>query len=190
MGTFPLVSMAPLSTLVNPMPHTRHPSRRLFLFTALLLGLVGCASGPKFDTSAVDKTLLPTAVAADIDAGRGRTAMWGGPIINSRNYENTSQLEVLAYPLNDAGRPQLDQSPLGRFLVQRAGYLETVDYAPGRLITAIGPVAGVRSGAVGDARYNYPVVEARQLHLWPRSEGAPRSSNPQFHFGIGIGVIR
>ncbi len=165
------------------------PFHRALVFAAFLLGLAACAGGPKFDTSAVDKNLLPTAVAADIDATRGRTAMWGGAIINSRNYENTSQLEVLAYPLNDAGRPQLDQSPLGRFLVQRAGYLETVDYAPGRLITAIGPVAGVRSGTVGEARYNYPVLEARQLHLWPRSEAVPRT-NPQFHFGIGIGVIR
>jgi outer membrane lipoprotein len=167
----------------------RHPLRLVLLFAALLLGLVACASGPKFDTSAVDKSLVPTAVAADIDAARGRTAMWGGAIINSRNYEDTSQLEVLAYPLTDVGRPQLDQPPLGRFLVQRSGYLETVDYAPGRLITAIGPVAGVRSGTVGEARYNYPVIEARQLHLWPRSDVAPRST-PQFHFGIGIGVIR
>lgn len=163
---------------------------RLSLFSALLLGVVACATGPEFDTSAVDKNLLPTAAAADIDAARGRTAMWGGAIINSRNYESTSLVEVLAYPLDDAGRPRLDQSPLGRFLVQRAGYLETVDYAPGRLVTAIGPVAGVRSGTVGEARYNYPVVEARQLHLWPRSETAPRTTNPQFHFGIGIGVIR
>lgn len=167
-----------------------HPLSRVILVGALLLGLVACASGPKFDTSAVDKALLPTAVAADVDTTRGRTAMWGGPIINSRNFEDRSQLEVLAYPLNDAGRPRLDQSPLGRFLIDRAGYLETVDYAPGRLVTAIGPVAGVRSGTVGDARYNYPVLEARQLHLWPRSETVPRSTNPQFHFGIGIGVIR
>ena len=163
---------------------------RLFLFAALLLGVSACASGPKFDTSVVDRALVPTAVAADIDAARGRTAMWGGAIVNSRNFENSSQLEVLAYPLDDAGRPRLDQPPLGRFLVQRAGYLETVDYAPGRLVTMIGPVAGVRSGTVGEARYDYPVLEARQLHLWPRSEAAGRSTNPQFHFGIGIGVIR
>lgn len=162
----------------------------LFLSAALLLGLAACASGPKFDTSGVDKSLIPTAVAADIDAARGRTAMWGGTVINSRNQERISELEVLAYPLSDSGRPQLDQSPLGRFLVQRAGYLETVDYAPGRLITAIGPVAGVRSGTVGAARYDYPVIEARELHLWPRSETAGGVSNPQFHFGIGIGVIR
>lgn len=163
---------------------------RLLLFAAVLLGITACASGPKFDTSAVDKALVPTAVAADIDAARERTAMWGGVIVNSRNEENTSQVEVLAYPLDDSGRPRLDQSPLGRFLVQRAGYLETVDYAPGRLVTAIGPIAGVRSGKVGETRYTYPVVDARQFHLWPRSEAAARSSNPQFHFGIGIGVIR
>lgn len=168
----------------------RHSLHLLLLCVTIMFGLAACATGPDFDTSAVDKSLLPTAAAANIDTARGRTAMWGGPIINSGNYEDTSQLEVLAYPLDDDGRPRLDQPPLGRFLAQRAGYLETVDYAPGRLITAIGQVAGVRSGTVGEARYTYPVIEARQLHLWPRSEAVPRSTNPQFHFGIGIGVIR
>jgi outer membrane lipoprotein len=38
---------------------------------------------------------------------------------------------------------------------------------------------------LGELEYAYPVIEKRELHIWP-VEGAPATS-PQFHFGIGIG---
>jgi len=102
-----------------------------------------------------------------------------------RNLEQGTRLEVLSYPLDSRGRPEQDASPKGRFLLQREGYLEPVDYAPGRLITAVGAVTGVEEGKVGDAPYRYPLMQAEQLHLWPKPESYRRQT-PQVHFGIGV----
>jgi outer membrane lipoprotein len=55
-------------------------------------------------------------------------------------------------------------------------------------VTVVGAVTGNRTGKVGEAQYIYPVVFASRLYLWPPE--TQHSSDPQFHFGIGIGIIR
>lgn len=158
-------------------------NRWLVLLGALLLG--ACAGAPKFDTQGVDPGLAPRQAADLGSAAVGRRVQWGGAVVAVDNLERRTRLEVLAYPLDSRGRPQEDAAPRGRFLLLREGYLEPVDYAPGRLITAVGTVTGIEQGQVGEAPYAYPVLEADQLHLWPPA-ARYRRQNPQFHFGIGV----
>lgn len=164
------------------------PRLTWIVITALLLTLAGCASGPRLDTKNVDKNIVPNQAIAQIDSVRGKIVMWGGTIIASHNLQNATEIEVLAYPLDGDGRPQLNRTPLGRFIARHDAYLEPVDYAPGRLLTVVGPILDVRDGAVGQAPYRFPVVNAQQLALWPKDTAY--SSQPQLHFGIGIGIIR
>jgi outer membrane lipoprotein len=94
----------------------------------------------------------------------------------------------LAYPLDADARPQSDSNPLGRFILERAGYLEPATYAEGRRITAVGTVTGTRAGQVGDSDYNYPVITARQLYLWPPGQGRDGVSvGGYIGFGVGGG---
>jgi len=158
--------------------------RVLVLATWTALVLAACA-GPKIDDKGVDKALMPGNVVANADATRGQRVRWGGVIIDSSNLKDTTQLEVLAYPLDDRGLPLRDAAPIGRFLALKNGYLETTDYAQGRMVTVKGEVQGTRTGKVGAADYVYPVVAIDQIHLWDESHGR---GNTQFHFGIGIGV--
>lgn len=153
---------------------------KLFLLAVLLLA--GCASGPRYPTEGVELTLTPRQAAGEIDTVRGKTILWGGIIISSTNLKNESRLEILAYPLDSSQYPQTDSSPLGRFLLFKDGYLETVDYAPGRLISVRGPLTATDQGKVGDTRYTYPVVKTRDIYLWPRGG----RSDPRVHFGIGV----
>jgi len=146
---------------------------------------VACATRPAFDLSGVDAALTPAKAAADIDAARGHRVEWGGVIVSARNLRDHTDLEVLAYPLDRSARPQLDAKPLGRFMLMKPGYLETVDYAPGRLLTAVGPVTAARDGTVGEAPYRFALMTAEQLRLWPA--WMPRSSQPRIQFGVGIG---
>ena len=150
------------------------------LLSALLLG--ACASGPRYPTEGVELSLTPQQAIAEADAARGKTILWGGMIINSSNLESRTRIEILAYPLDSNQYPQTDSSPLGRFLLFKDGYLETVDYAPGRLITVRGPLTGTQSGQVGETAYTYPLVSARDLYLWPRAG----RSDPRVHFGVGV----
>lgn len=154
-----------------------------------LLGLVllaGCAAGPRFELAGVDTALTPREAIGDIERYRGRKVQWGGVIVSSHNLKDATQLEVLAYPLTDEGRPKTDEEARGRFLAMYPGYLETVDFAPGRLITIVGTLKGTRTGTVGEMPYTYPVVQMEQRRLWNAAE--PRT-NPRFHFGIGVGTI-
>lgn len=149
--------------------------------------IAGCAS-PPIDTGAGVESSTPDSLvaeagdpAATIDAGA--RVLWGGLIIASANLESGSQLEVLAYPLDRVQRPQTTHEPQGRFIVRTRDYLETLDFSPGRPVTAYGRVAAIDDGRVGEADYRYPVLQVDELHLWRPGDEPVR---PRFNFGIGI----
>jgi outer membrane lipoprotein len=152
------------------------------VLTGLLL--IACATPPPLDTNGVDPALTPSKALVDIEAARNHRVHWGGVIVQSKNLKDTTQIEVLAYPLDKSGIPNTEAEPQARVLVMQAGYLETADYRQGRLVSVVGAIAGIREGAVGEAQYSYPVVNALQLHLWPK-QTKPRTGT-DVHFGIGI----
>ncbi|MCG6899489.1 MAG: Slp family lipoprotein [Gammaproteobacteria bacterium] len=133
----------------------------------LLLLLNACASGPAFNTGGVDRSLTPREVASQPLPAMGRNVLWGGVIIRTRNLKDSTQIEMLAYPLDASERPQPSGTPLGRFILEQRGYLEPASYTEGRQLTVVGTVSGTRAAQIGESDYNYPVITARQLHLWP-----------------------
>jgi len=152
-----------------------------YLIVAVLLS--ACAGLPKtLDPTGVDRWLTPGRAIDDIEAARNTRVLWGGVIIQANNLKDHTQLEVLAYPLDARGRPNTDAEAGERFLLVRPGYLETADYAPGRVLSATGTILELREGRVGEARYRYPVMRAEQVHLWPKY-GRQKT---QTHFGIGV----
>jgi len=151
---------------------------------SLLIGLLtSCAITPDFDTTKVDQALTPKSVVAESSLSHGKIVLWGGTIIEIHNLKNSTQIEVLAYPLNSSHRPMQESQPLGRFIIQNKGYLEPSNYAQGRLLTVLGSVSKSQSGKVGESSYIYPVINAQQLHLWSLNDD---QNNTSFHFGIGI----
>ena len=158
--------------------------RKLVSF-ALVVLLVSCASTPDFDLTLVDQSLTPQSVIADVKHNRGKTALWGGTILEIRNLKDSTNVEVLAYPLNTSHRPLLESKPLGRFIIQHPGYLAPSTYAQGRVLTVLGKVSGSQSGNVGESTYTYAVINSEQLHLWSLDSGRSRTS---FHLGVGIGL--
>lgn len=152
---------------------------------ALVTLMASCASTPDFDTTLVDQALTPQSVVAEPERNRGKTAPWGGTILDIRNLKDSTHIEVLAYPLTISHRPLLESKPLGRFILQHQGYLEPTTYAQGRVLSVLGRVSGSQSGNVGESAYTYAVINSEQLHLWSLDSGRNRTS---FHFGVGIGL--
>ena len=152
--------------------------------TFFIIGLLsGCSSAPKFDLSGVDQALTPQSVIAEPDVSFGKIALWGGTILSIVNLEETTQIEMLAYPLNSSHKPMHDKKPLGRFLIQHKGYLEPATFEQGKLLSVLGSLGKSQKGKVGESDYAYPVINARQLHLWTPGDEGPQTS---FHFGLGI----
>lgn len=158
----------------------------LMLAASIVMLLAGCASAPPLDTDGVNRMLTPLVAASSSGQLAGQRVVWGGTIVQARNLRDRTELEVLAYPLDAGLSPDTSAQAQGRFLANKAGYLETVDYAPGRDVTLVGTVRGVRSGKVGATRYRFPVVTVQQLYLWPVRAGR---QGPNVHFGVGVGVM-
>jgi outer membrane lipoprotein len=154
------------------------------LLVALLLG--ACASSPTYDAGGGERGLTPRDVIARPETTTGRNVLWGGVILSTVNLEDSTQIEVLAYPLDTDARPRTDHAPQGRFILERAGQLDPADYAAGRLITVAGTVTGIVAGRVGEADYTYPVIHARQLTQWPVVRMSP-GVRPFFSIGVGSG---
>lgn len=157
---------------------------------AALLGtalLAGCASGPGFETENVNRELEPRQAAND--GVEQETVLWGGTIISTKPQEATTQIEILAFPLDRGEQPRTNRSSQGRFLAVADGYLEPADYDEGRQITVLGTLTESRTARIGEADYRYPVVEVRDMHLWPREPTTYRQE-PRVNFGIGVGIMR
>lgn len=153
----------------------------ILLLAALVL--TACASSPKFDTSGIDASITPQVAVEKIKPSQGVSILWGGVIIASNNLKDSTQFEILAYPLDVDQSPDTEKNPLGRFLAEQDGYLEISDFTQGRLITVRGTLKDKRKGHIGDVEYTYPVVRINQLHLWSKQRDL---SEPRIQFGIGI----
>ena len=154
----------------------------------LLMGLLtACASGPRFNLAGVDNTLTPGGAVQDMAQARDHVVYWGGSIIATTNLKDNTRIEVLAYPMDRHGLPDLSEPAQGRFILMQSGYLEAADYAPGRLVSVVGKLTQTHAARIGEAQTVFAVVQAQQLHLWPRDA---QRSRPQFHFGLGVGISR
>lgn len=158
------------------------PDNRILFCVLTILLLGACTPRPGFDTSQVVASLTPQQALSETTQQMGKNVLWGGMIIQANNLPEGTRLEILAYPLDSSHTPQLNQPPLGRFLLYHPDYLETVDYAAGRRISAVGTLTRIEDGMVDQSPYRFPVLQSQQLHLWPRGE--PQS--PRLHFGIGV----
>ncbi|NND89969.1 MAG: hypothetical protein HKN42_03835 [Granulosicoccus sp.] len=154
------------------------------------LALSGCASGPIETGQAPAEFSLAEArqLISDeqsLSMPDSEPVLWGGIVLNTQNLAESTQIEIMGYPLDRRQRPMTGRDAQGRFLAVYPGYLETVDYAAGRVVTVFGPVNGVTTGTVGESTYIYPTVLVEQIHLWQESASYPRTG---ITFGIGINI--
>ena len=155
-----------------------------FLIIILITLLSACATSPEFDTKKVDFALTPINAITEQQNSIGKQVLWGGVILATKNLKTSTQIEVLAYPLDSYHTPQKDKKPLGRFIIRHPGYLEATLYTQGRMLTVVGDIREIEKGKVGESEYNYPVMHSQQLHLWSTDSNRVKTS---LHIGIGVG---
>ena len=157
---------------------------RMMILAGLALVLAGCASSkPSLDSKDARRDVSPETVSQNLETVVDDRVMWAGVIVDATNLQSHTQLEVLSYPLNRQSRPDLSAKPTGRFLVRHDGYLETLDYAPGRSVTVVGRVGRLATQKIGDAEYAFPVLMDEQLRLWRETD---QQSEPRVNFGFGF----
>jgi outer membrane lipoprotein len=139
---------------------------RLFWIFFLPL-LVGCAHPiSKGFRNQVDPDLSLNQILQSPNNYVGKKVVLGGTIIQTRNLENVTEIEVVEKDLDCFGYPNFGYESRGRFLFRKQGYLEAEIFTKDRIVTGGGTVVGTRSGKIGEAEYEFPVIEVEELKLW------------------------
>lgn len=150
----------------------------------LVLALSACAASvPLRDAPTLSPA--PYLAGQQIDRFRGTDVLWGGTIVDHRSFERYTELEIVAFPLDNRQRPLLDAPEQGRFIALRAGQLPFGDFTPGRFITLRGEITGERQSLLRGEPMTMAEVDARELVLWPRNY---RFDQPSISIGIGVGI--
>ncbi|GLQ52136.1 Slp family lipoprotein [Dyella flava] len=161
--------------------------RSLRLFTPLIaLALAACAPAPIYKVSAGTVAVTPMQVAHSPEQYAKGEVIWGGSVIDVRNFPDHTEIEILAYPLDSSQRPLTNGQAVGRFIAVYPGYLESFSFPGGSLVTISGTLNGSRNEQVDQAAYVYPLVSVTQSHRWTAAE--MRAGHPDIHFGVGVGV--
>lgn len=151
----------------------RHDSRAIWLWL-LLPALGGCATlVPSELASVVNRSVSGADLIHDPDRHRGETIVVGGEILLVQSVAGESEVEVLERPL-EFEEPVLTERSAGRFLIRHTGFLDPAEYSAGLRVTVVGRVAGAVERRLGDGDYRYPVVESKQLKLWPLETAVTR----------------
>ena len=121
----------------------------------------------------VDESLTYRVVQKDSQKHVGRNVLWGGVILETTNKQGETTLQIRQTELDMEKRPKNLDSSAGRFIVRYAGFLDPAIYQAGREITVGGEVTGEEILPLGGIQYAYPVVLAKEIHLWEKIDPRP-----------------
>lgn len=153
------------------------------VFAALVTGCA--ATAPAFENMPASTAPSPYVVAETPQRFADQSVVWGGMIVEVKNFESYSEIEILAFPLDDKQQPMIEQADQGRFIAIAPGYVEGEDFAPGRFVSLIGHISGGREDTLRNERYYWPEVALERLKVWPRDF---RYNKRRFSLGVGVGI--
>ena len=144
-------------------------SKPLIPLIGILLILTACSSKvpPNIREAPLNAPGI-SQVRADPGAFVGKQVRWGGVILSLDHTSTMSRLNIVTFPLDDEGRPVGQGGSPGRFIAEVGGFLEPTVYGKDRDITVVGEIQNIETQRVGGYDYEYPVVAAETLHLWPK----------------------
>ena len=145
--------------------------KRLLGLVLFLTGLLAaCAPFSRQIMDQIDPTLTLQEIQKDPQKYLGKTALWGGVIIDTINRQNETLIKVTQTELDFEKSPKNLDHSLGRFLVRHPGFLDPDIYKKGREITVAGEVVGTEILPVGEVKYVYPVILAKAIQLWEKPQ--------------------
>ncbi len=138
------------------------------LIVSVILIMSGCALVPENIQVANEDQLVSyeQVVSVAKEKSLNKPARWGGLIANVDNKKEGSIVEVVSFPLNHYGKPNIANESVGRFKVRMGDFLDPVVFENGRVITFTGKVSEPSEGIIGEQAYVYPTLDGESFHLW------------------------
>lgn len=152
------------------------------LIPFILLTIVACAHPVSQGMRAtLDPGISVSGLFESPDNYVGKRVMLGGVVVETRNFPEKSEIEVVQKEIDSSGRVSANDATFGRFIFRQRGYLESEIYAKGREVIGVGKVVGSQLGKIGDREYLFPVVEVEELHLIKNYPQSPYYYNDPFY---------
>lgn len=111
----------------------------------------------------------------------------GGIIASVTNLKDKTRIEVVNMPINRAGKPNLNSEPAGRYVGYYNGYLESMAFSQGRLVTLLGVSDGEEKSKVDEYDMTFRVMNIKGFHLW-RIEETVVIHETESHFSPCYGL--
>ena len=157
---------------------------RLSLLSALsaCVLLSACAGLPPAVREVPVAKVSYSEVSEDPNSYKDTSVRWGGVVIDVENEENYTLVQVLSYPLNYTGRPQLNKQSDGRFVIKSSEFLDPAVYKKDKEITVAGTVEGDIERMIGKKHVRLPLLSSKAIYLWPVYQ-----YDPYAYRGFGYG---
>ncbi|WP_243077800.1 Slp family lipoprotein [Pantoea sp. MQR6] len=155
------------------------------LLTCTLI-LTGCVSIPdniKGGSALPQQDLLR--VMNDPAIYKGQESRFGGKVVNVKNLNGKTRLEIATQPLDDSARPRLGAASVGRIYADIHGFVDPVDVKD-QYVTVLGAIKGTEAGMIGEAKYNFVVIDVRgyqRWHLTKQVMSPPQPIDPWIWYG-------
>lgn len=159
---------------------------RVLFLGLLMLFMVGCAGVPESLQTQSERLITDFQLIRENPVlVQDQEVRVGGIIAAIHNEKQRTRIEVVSLPLTSDGRPRLDAKPQGRFVGYADGFIEPMEYRPGRLVTIVGRVNGHEQGLVGEFEYRFPVVNISGHQLWQVKQEIRIDDFARYHDCIG-----
>jgi len=156
---------------------------------AALWGCYSTSALPPELQSQVDQTVAFTQLLQAPDQSRGRVVIFGGEVLSAKRLKDGTRIEVLQLPLGDRQIPIPDRTASeGRFLAIQKEFLDPAKLPRGTRVTVVGEVTGSMTLPLDESQYTYPVLDVKNLMVWPDMDRAYRgSAYPRPYWGYPYG---
>ncbi|TVM04306.1 MAG: hypothetical protein CV087_00650 [Candidatus Brocadia sp. WS118] len=152
---------------------------RLIVLFVLLAGCAPVISKQIRDQVRPETTF--TEVLKDPERYQGQMIVLSGVIVSAENTKEGTILQVLQRPAGFRGQPKGVDATEGRFLALNSQYLDTYVYAQEREITVAGEVQGKRTLPLDKTEYTYPLIQVKELYLWPVNDDRDYAPYPYLY---------
>ena len=166
------------------------------LFVLLSLALSGCATSLDKKEVPIQISVAPAIDVPYVDVVKnipehiGVKVRWGGQIIGAEQDGDLTRLTMLAYPLDQAGRPDIrskrEDFTGGRFIVETKSFDPE---NPNRFMTVFGSISNTEVLRNGKLTKTIPVVTALESSDWdPKDQ---RYANDRLYLpyhGLALGL--
>jgi outer membrane lipoprotein len=143
----------------------RKDMKRYLSLTFLLLS--ACSTVPVAIKNPPSNDISYTQAVQNINNYKNAPVRWGGIIVNVENEQSFSLVQVLSYPLDSDGEPQMNKPHGGRFVFKTPEFLDPAVYTKSSEITVAGTLTGDIERAVGNKVMRMPLISATTIYLWP-----------------------